>query len=456
MATIQAPGIGSGLDVNDIVTKLMEIERQPIDSLTTKKSFVNAQISAYGSLKSKIADFQTAMANLNSPAKFQVFQGSSGNESIFKTSVSSSAVAGNYNIEVVSLAERDKIATKAYTDSNTVVGEGTLNISIGSESFELTIDSSNNTLSGIRDAINQATDNTGVSATIVTGNEGARLVLSSQETGLDNALRISVTDNDGNNTDETGLSALAYDPDAADPVVFRAPITSAQDALVRIDGFDVSSGSNSITGAIDGVTIDAVSMGSSTLSVTRDDEKILESVEAFASAFNALRSEINNQRSGQLEADSTLLSLERQMFDVLNAGTAIEGTSFSYLIEAGVSINKNGVMEVETSRITDIMNNDFDSFVNLFASENGGFATKLSTLANGWLADNGLIDSREDGLKTQVEGIDEQILRMEDRMISVEARIRAQFTALDTLVSSLNNTSSFLTQQLASLNNSNN
>jgi len=453
MATIQAPGIGSGLDVNDIVTKLMEIERQPINNLTTKKSFINAQISAYGSLKSKVADFQTAMSNLNSPQKFQVFKATSGSESVFTTSVSSSAVAGNYNIEVVSLAQRDKIATQAYTDSNTIVGEGTLNISIGSESFALTIDSSNNTLAGIRDAINNASDNSGVSATIVTGDGGARLVLSSKETGLDNALRISVTDSDGGNTDETGLSALAYNPEGG--VEFRAAISSAQNAQIRIDGFDVSSNTNNIAGAIDGVTINAASIGSSTLSVTRDDEQILESVEAFAAAFNALRTEINNQRKGQLEADSTLLTLERQIFDVLNAGTSIEGSSFSYLIEAGVSINKQGVMEVDSDRITDIMNTDFDSFTNLFASENGGFAAKLSTLADGWLANDGLIDSREDGLNTQVEGIDDQILRMEDRMISVEARIRAQFTALDTLVSSLNNTSSFLTQQLASLNKNN-
>lgn len=454
MATIQAPGIGSGLDVNDIVTKLMEIERQPIESLTTKKSFINAQISAYGSLKSKVADFQTAMDNLSSPEKFQVYQGSSGDESVFTTSVTSNAVAGNYNIEVVSLAERDKIATKGYTDSNTAVGEGTLNISIGSESFELTIDSSNNTLAGIRDAINNSADNTGVSATIVTGDDGARLVLSSEETGIDNALRINVTDSDGNNTDETGLSALAYNPEGG--VEFRAAISTAQNAQIRVDGFNVTSNTNTITGAIDGVTINAASMGSSTLNVTRDDEQILESVEAFATAFNALRSEINKQRDGQLEADSTLLTLERQIFDVLNAGSSIEGSSFSYLIEAGVSIDKNGVMAVDSDRITDIMNTDFDSFTSLFASENGGFAAKLSTLADGWLNDNGLIDSREDGLKTQVEGIDDQILRLEDRMISVEERIRAQFTALDTLVSSLNNTSNFLTQQLASLNNSNN
>jgi len=453
MATIQAPGIGSGLDVNDIVTKLMEIERQPIDNLTTKKSFVNAQISAYGSLKSKVSDFQTAMSNLNSPEKFQVYQATSGSESVFTGSVSSGAVAGNYNIEVVNLAERDKIATKAYTDSSTVVGEGTLNISIGADSFELTIDGTNNTLAGIRDAINNATDNTGVSATIVTGDDGARLVLSSEETGTDNALRISVTDSDGGNTDETGLSALAYNPEGG--VEFRAAISSAQNALVRIDGFNVSSSTNTITGAVDGITINAASIGTTTLSVTRDDEKILESVEAFATAFNALRTEINNQRSGQLEADSTLLSLERQVFDVLNAGSSIDGSSFSYLIEAGVSIDKNGVMGVDSDRINDIMNTDFESFTNLFASENGGFAAKLSNLANGWLETNGLIDSREDGLKTQVEGIDDQILRMEDRLISVEARIRAQFTALDTLVSSLNNTSSFLTQQLASLNKNN-
>ncbi len=449
MATIQSPGVGSGLDVNSIVTQLVALERQPIDRLEGKQALANAQISAYGSLKSKLSSFQSSMSDLSSLSSFQVFNAQSGDEDVFTATASSGASAASYTVQVVEVAERDKIATQAYADSATFVGEGTLTLSAGADSFDVVIDSSNNTVAGIRDAINNASDNTGVTASIVIDDNGAQLVISTDDTGSDNALKIAVSDStDASNTDDAGLSALAYE---AGVVVHRPEISQNNDAIVKVDGFTITSSSNAISGAIEGLTITAKSVGTSTLDVTRDDAQIKTSVESFVNAFNSLRTEINTQRAGQLEADSTLLTIENQLFDVLNSGSAITGSNFSYLVEAGISLDEFGVMSIEDDTFDSVLAGDFESLANLFAAEDEGFVNRLDALADQWLQTDGLIDAREDGLQARVDSIDDQILRMENRLVSVERRIRAQFTALDTLVSNLSATGSFLTQQLASL-----
>ena len=449
---ITSAGVGSGLDVENIITKLMAIERQPIDRLDSKKTLVDAQVSAYGSLKSKVSSFQTAMSNLSSLSKFQAFSGSSNDESLFTVSAGSAASVGSYDVNVVELAQRDKIATKAYADSSAVVGEGTLTFSVGADSFSVTVDGTNNTVAKLRDSINNATDNTGVTASIVTDDAGAHLVLSSNDTGTENALTVSAVDNDGNNTDDAGLSSLAYDVGGG--VVHRAAISTALDAVVEIDGFTVTSASNVISGALEGISITAKAKGASTIDVTRDDETITAAVQSFADAYNALRTELTNQRKkgGTLEADSTVLTIERQLSGVLNSGGAITGSSFSYLSQVGLTTDDSGKMNLNTDILTNVLNTDFSSVANLFAAPDEGIASRLESLAAGILKiDGGLIKSREDGLSTQLRGIEDQKFRLEDRMVSIERRLRAQFSALDTLVSSLSSQGDFLTQQLAAM-----
>lgn len=446
---IQAPGVGSGLDVNSIVSQLMELERRPITKLENKQSTVNLQISAYGRLTSKISEFQRAMSKLSDPAEFQVYSAASNDESLFTTETSSSAIAGSYSVEVTAVADRSKVATNAFADTATVVGEGTLTIFTGTDSFEVGINATagNNTVAGIRDAINNASNNTGVTASIVTDDDGAHLVLSSDDTGLENALKVTVSDIDGQNTDDSGLSSLAFEKGV---VEHRTPISNAADSVVNIDGFTITSASNTITGAVSGLTINAKALGSSTIDVTRDDETIKESVQSFADAYNSLKEEIKSQRAGQLEADSTLLTLERQLSNVLNAGDSVTGSNFSYLIQVGLSLDDIGTMSVKSSTLNNVLETDFTSFVNLFSAENEGIAYKLDNLAEGFLGSDGLISAREEGLNKQLGRIDDQIFRIEDRLVSVERRIRAQFSSLDLLVSNLTSTGNFLSQQLSS------
>jgi flagellar hook-associated protein 2 len=451
MASITSAGVGSGLDVESIISQLVALERRPIDKLDSKRSIINAQISAYGSLKSKISAFESAMAALSKTASFKKFSGTSSDEDIFTATVDSSAARGSFAVEVQALAARDKISAGPYASIDTQIGTGTLTLAVGSESFDITVDSSNNTVSGLRDAINSASDNTGVTASLVNTDAGYRLILSSNQTGTSNALTVTVSgDGDGNNTDNSGLSSLAYDVSGG--VTNATAITTAKDAVITIDGFTVTNSSNTFADALQGVTFTAKSLGTASLEVQRDDGAIVESVKSFVDAFNALRTEIKTQRAGQLEADSTLLSIERGIVDVLNSGNAISGSAFSYLIQAGISIDKNGVMQVDEDDVISALNSDFNSFVSLFSAEGEGFAARFESLADSWLQNDGLIEAREDGLESQVKRIDNDKIRLEARIDIVEARLRSQYSALDTLVSQLSSTGSFLSQQLASLN----
>jgi flagellar hook-associated protein 2 len=447
MASITAAGVGSGLEVEKIVSQLVALERRPLDNLETKSKQINAQISAYGSLKSKVADFETAMSALNSADKFKLFSTTSSTETVLTATASSSAAKGTFDIEVTALAARDKYRSSAFTDANTVVGEGTLTIGVGANSFSVTIDSSNRTLSGIRDAINSASDNTGVTASIVTDANGASLTFSSDETGVANALSISVTgDTDGNNADALGLSSLV--------TANLTRLVTAADAQIQIDGvngFTVNSTTNTISGAIEGVDISVKSLGTSTITVGRDDEAIEKAVNKFIESYNALRDEITTQRAGQLAGDSTLLSIERQLQDIFNDGSSITGSNYSYLSEIGITTNDKNQFQLDATELKSALDNDFSSFVNLFAADNEGFATRLASLASSLQQSDGLIDAREDGLREQLDRNQEAQDRFSVRLESIEARIRAQFTALDTLVSQLNNTGSFLTQQLANI-----
>ena len=378
------------------------------------------------------------MSDLSSLDKFQVFAPISSDDSVLTATANSNAVEGEYDIVVTQLAESQKLASNPFADPEVEIGEGTLSLSVAGNSFDVTIDSTNSSLFGIRDAINDAADNTGITATVINEDNGSRLILTADDSGTANTISVSAT-----NAGSGDLSQL----DGAALTETRA----AADAILTVDTFAVTSSSNTVNDAVQGVTFNLTGIGSSNLAVARDDEAVTASVQAFADAFNALRDEIDNQRSGHLEAEGTLLSLESQLLNVLNNGTPITGSSYSYLSEVGISVDKNGRMQVESSIIQSVLDTDFRSFANLLAADGEGYAFRLKDLADELLQDDGLIDAREDGLNGQIDRMDDQKLRIEYRLDLREQRIRAQFTALDTLVANLNVTSSFLSQQLTSL-----
>ncbi len=438
------------MDVESIVNQLMEIEREPLSALSQQKDLINAQISAYGRLKSTMSGFQSAMSALADRDKFNKFLPSSSDEAVATATASSnSAARGLYQLEVSRLAQHHKLGSDEVADTATFGGGAgdTLNLTAGDDTMALDL-STAMTLNEIRDAINQADDNPGVAAAVLnTGDGKQRLILTADQSGYDDRIQLSygggiaagtfnlVTNN--RNTEGTVLADLAE-----------------LDAAYTLDGYALTAKSNSISSAISGITFELEGLGKADLSFDRDDGAILESIQAFADAYNSVRSTIDELRRNELEAEATLLSIEAQINGVINTAASFEDGDFSYLAEVGLSIDKQGQMQVDSGRLSSALDTDFNSVVSLFADTDAGFAERLQSVAGSIVGFGGMLDIRTDGLNERISLLDTREERIELRLISTERRIRAQFTALDGLVAQLQSTGSFLTQQLSSLNNS--
>jgi len=549
-------GLASGLDVDAIVTSLMNVEKQPLTALTTKKTAYQSKISAYGTLTSALSTFQTAVSNLSNASKFNAQTVTSGNPSVFTATASGSATVGNYAVTVSQLAQAQKVASEGFGSAYDVVGTGTMTIAFGTydstgntftenpdkTSTNITISSANNTLSGVRDAINAA--GAGVTATIVNDGTSNRLVITSKDSGEVNSLKITTSDDDDNDLDAAGLSQLAYDPTAtAGAGNNMTQKQAAKNAKLNIDGIDIVKSSNTISDAIDGITFNLIkdSAGSTvSLDVKRDEASVKASVTAFVDAYNALNTKLrsltnysapNSAANGPLLGDATARSVTSQIKSVL---TSVVGTtgSITTLSQIGVGFKADGTLGLDATKLDNSIANNFSDIAKLFTNSasttdpqisfssstastkagtyainvsqlgsdstdaagsingvaatgtntyltgatgdasaglqvqvNGGatgsrgtitysvgIASKLNTLLTSLLSSDGILVARTDGINTSIKNIDKQSEAMEVRLTAVETRYRAQFNKLETLLSSMSTTSSYLTQQIAALN----
>ena len=446
---ISAPGVGSGLDGNMIITQLMSIEARPLTEIRRKQTEVQSQISSYGKLKSTVSSFQDAMAALDTVKEFKQLAATSSNEDAFTVTATSSAVAGNNSINVINMAAAHKRASSAYVDSATDIGgTGTIDITIGANTSSITV-AAGATLTDIRDSINEAADNPGVTASIINEAGGSRLILTSDDTGLDNAITVAVTDDDGNSADATGLSKLFYVGNGVDDQYARE-ITAAADAELEVDGFTVNSASNSVTGVIDGITIELKAAGAGTLTVARDDEAIKESIQGFVTAYNDLRSALTSMYEGELNRDRTLRYIDQSLLRIVGSITSTTGT-YTHISQVGVSRDRYGTMSLDTSDLTEAMDADFESVVSLFSDATEGFATRLETYADDLLGLDGLISSREDSLDSQLRRLGDRVLREESRLEAIEERYMKKFGSLDITMASLNASSTFIMSQMVGL-----
>ena len=250
---ISFTGLGSGLAVSDIVDALVNAEQAPAESrLNTTEGKLTTDISAVGALKSALEKVQTSMEALGDSDKYQQ-RSTSGTDDFISISADEDAQPGGYDVKVNNLATEHKILSQAF-DADTAVGEGTMTLTSGDNSFEIEV-SDTATLSEIRDAINDSNDNDSINATIITDDSGQHLVMSAKNSGAENEIKIEIADTDGNNTDVNGLSRLAFDTAG---VQNASEVIAAIDASITIDGsLTVSSSSNEFAGVIDGITITA-------------------------------------------------------------------------------------------------------------------------------------------------------------------------------------------------------
>lgn len=442
---LSSPGIGSGLDIDTIITQLMVLEQRPLVNLQQKKSNIDVRISAYGQIKSSLSQLQSSAAVLKNANNFNKTSAVSSDDTVFSASVNGTASVEKHTVQVTNLAKNHRLSSVAFADEITVVGTGTLTLSAGTSSFQLTIDGTNNTLVGIRDAINSATTNSGVTASIVNVDAGSQLILTAVNTGASNAIQVMVSDDgDGNDIDNTeGISRLIYQTSGTKNLT---QLQAAEDATLNVNTLAVTRSSNLISDLITGVTLNLKAVGTADLTTQRDFSTIESTAKNLVSNYNALISQTAKLRAGALSGENFLLSVERQTQNLFS--TKITGSDLT-LSDLGFTFDRQGILSLDTSKLTTKLISERIAVTDLFTKANEGFAVLMHSKIDDYVKAEGLIQSRTDGLNDSIKTLDSRILSLDGRLKLTEQRIRAQFSALDTLLGSLQTTSNFVSQQMS-------
>lgn len=379
MAGLSSAGLGSGLDINGLITKLMAVEQQPLLKLQKDEASYQAKLSAYGSLQGYLSNFQTAARGLNTRSTFNTQKATPSDTTVISASAASNAAAGSYSINVSTLAQNQKLRSgTAYASATSSVGTGTLTIDFGKYAGgtfsqnsakgtkTITVGSGQDSLSGVRDAINAA--NAGVSATIVNDGSGYRLLLTSNDSGASNALRI---------TTSGSLSALAYDASTGG-TSNMVQTQAAQDASFTIDNIAMTRSSNTVGDAIEGVTLNLLKGGgaATTLAVSRDTSGVRSAVAGFVKGFNDLSKSLKDltaydaekKQAAILQGDSTTNSIRSQLRGVLNTSLTYANGGVKTLSDIGVSFQKDGSLSLDYSKLDAVLADSSKDVSTLFAA----------------------------------------------------------------------------------------
>jgi flagellar hook-associated protein 2 len=426
MATLSASGIGSGLDINNLLQQIVAAERAPTENrLNLQEAKTQAEISAFGILKSSITSFKSSLNSLKTSSGFSVNTVSVSDKSLLAASASSIATAGSYSVEVESLAQSHSLATVAFDSLDSVVGTGTLTFDFGatvydsgtdtytsfttnpdktSKSIEIT--NANNTVEGLRDAINEA--DIGVTATVVDDGAGFRLLITSDDSGLNNSLEITVDEGGGAaDTDTVGLSQLAFNSAATN----AEQTLGASDAVVKINGLQVTRDSNSISGAIHGVTLNLKSadIGNPTqVTINRDNSNAEKNIGNFVAKYNELVSAIDNLtkfggddgQSGLLLGDTTTRNILSQVRRVIGA-VIPNNSSFNTLSSIGITTQRDGTLGLDSSKLGAALSSDFDTVSKLFYANGSISDSDISFISSTSSTQEGRYDVRISQLATK-------------------------------------------------------
>lgn len=446
---------GSTLDVDGIISQLMELEQIPLTKLATKEAAYNAKLSAYGSIKGALSSLQTASTSLTS--SFAGYAATVSDATVLVASASSTASAGTYSLSVTQLAKSHSVRSNTdYAATTDTFNTGTLAISVGGGApVNVVIDGGNNTLAGIRQAINDA--GAGVTATIINDGTTNRLVLTSSTSGSSGSVAVAVTD-DGSG----GTHALA----GLDSVNL-VQTQPADDAIVTINGIAITRSSNTITDAIEGVTLaltkgTVATPGTAILTVARDTAATVSAVASFVKAYNDSIGLLKTNSSydaatktgAALSGDTTVRSLQSQLSSLVRTGVTGVAGGISYLSDIGISVQGDGTLATDSNKLAAALadpNKDVAALFTQTTSGNEGIAVRFDTALEGIVGFGGAIAARTEGIATSIKDISTNRDLINARLTQIEARYRRQFSALESLVAQLNQTSGFLTQALANL-----
>jgi len=495
MASISTAGIGSGIDIPGLVGSLIEAERTPVEARLDKQEVdLQAKLSAYGSLKSALSSFQGSLSSLKFASTFSDVTAESSDEDTVTVSGSSIAKPGNYSLEIDNLAQAHSLSSKSFTETSSPVGTGTLTFEFGhfdtdSNSFisnpdestqTITIDNDDNSLQGIRDAVNAA--EMGVTASLVNDGSGFKLLFTSDETGEENGVKISVTDtSDGNDTDDNGLSQLAFDPDPANSAnSHMTENLAAKDAKFTLNGLAITSANNKVNSAISGVTFTLKSTtkeGSPTnVTIARNDAKITEGVNGFIEKFNELVDTLKqlssydsaNSQAGPLLGDSAVRSVESQLRKMIGASSVGADGNISSMATVGITTDRTGKLSLDSSKLQDAITNDRDLVAQIFSAkgdttdsqvnyitsnrdtQTGNYAINLEVMASRGVFEGSeapaladlattplTIDSSNDSFSLIIDGVGSGAINLSQKDYSsgadLAAEIQAKINASDSL-----------------------
>ena len=422
MATISVGGIGSGLDVKGILEQIVAAEREPTESrLNIKEGTLQAQLSAFGTIKGAVSSFQSSLERLSSSSLFNSSKASVSDTDILTATAASTAPEGSYSVEVKKLAKTHSLASIAFENLDDVIGTGTLTFNFGSTLYDagtdfetaddtytsftknadrssesVVIDGTNNTITGIRDAINEA--DMGVSASIIDDGSGYRLLLSSADLGENNSLEISVDEGaaPADDIDTTGLSILAFNSSATNIEQTQA----GQDAEILINGLSVKRDSNVLTEAISGVTLSLKKADiGNPIQVSVDSTNVSEAktnIGALVSSYNELTNLFNgftkfagdDGDNGLLLGDTTSRNMLQQIRRELG-GFVENGGNFNSLSSIGITTNRDGTLIVDSTALTEALEEDFDSVAQLFYANGNATDSDISFSASSGFTQEG-------------------------------------------------------------------
>ncbi|MBB4843562.1 flagellar hook-associated protein 2 [Paucibacter oligotrophus] len=475
MATISSIGAGSGLPVEEIIAKLMSIERQPVVDLQTKATSLQAKLSSYGKLQSNISALKDAATKLNDPNTWGANLSSSSDASSVSAATNQASVAGTYAVSVSKLAAAQTITGGYIPSTATTIGQGSLTIELGAwnadntaftptagkSAVTINIGAGEDSLTAARDKINAA--GAGVVASVVSDAQGSRLVLRSANTGASNAFRVSANETAPGPGGGPGLSSLAYDP--SNGITTAKVAQYAQSAVGKINGIDVVSESNTVSNVIDGLTVNFNKTTSSdvSISVGPDKDAIKKAINDFATAYNSLASFMKDQTkytpksgttaasSGPLQGDSTAIALQGQLRTLASSSSTLGG-SLARFADIGLDPQADGTLKVNAAKLDGAIGNlpalkKMLSGLDSADPTNNGITQRMAALTSAALSFDGTLNSKQTSLRETINrnGNDQDKINL--RLTLVEARMRASYTALDKSMAKLTGLQSYVNQQ---------
>ncbi len=449
---------GSVINVGSLVSQLVAATEAPQQALISSQTQqVTTQISALGTLKGALSTFQASLSALNSPGAFQLETASSSAPAVFTATAGNGAPTGNYNVTVSALATAQQLLSNPVAGGT--IGTGTLQLSLGGSSFSVTVDGSNDSLAGLAAAINSASANPGIAATVLQGSDGAHLLLSSAQTGAANTIAVAETDGGG------ALAALTYGGGNTANYTQEA---AAQDAAFSISGVSFTSPGNTVSDAMNGVTLSLLGVSPpsgtppaatpATLSIANDTATISANIQGFVTAYNTLRGTLaslggydsSTNTAGPLMGDAGLQGIQNQIQQALYSVVVTGSSTYNTLASVGITTNKDGTLAVNAGKLSAALNGNFSAVSQLFSSANG-VAAALGTDIGGALGANGAITTEGQTLTARDNSLTQQSSQLQTQMAALSASLTQQYSALNSLLSSLQTTSAYLSQAFSTL-----